>query len=95
MGIRERANTACFYIVGNGKFLNVQANTTLNIQVINCKGDFITVQNNETQVFEDFNVVIESVDSSSNLYRFLNIIIGNVMMRKVIVTALDLSRINS
>ena len=87
--VKMSANTACFYIVGNGKFLNVQANTTLNIQVINCKGDLITVQNNETQVFEDFNVVIESVDSSSNLYRFLNIIIGNVMMRNVNVTAID------
>lgn len=87
--VKMSANTACFYIVGNGKFLNVQANTTLNIQVINCKGDFITVQNNETQNFEDFNIVIESVDSSSNLYRFLNIIIGNVMMRNVSVTALD------
>lgn len=85
--VKMSANTACFYIVGNGKFLNVQANTTLNVQVINCKGDFITVQNNETQVFEDFNVVIESVDSSSNLYRFLNIIIGNVMMRNVYVNA--------
>lgn len=85
--VKMSANTACFYIVGNGKFLNVQANTTLNIQVINCKGDFITVQNNETQLFEDFNVVIESVDSNSNLYRFLNIIIGNVMMRNVNVTA--------
>lgn len=85
--VKMSAHTACFYIVGNGKFLNVQANTTLNIQVINCKGDFITVQNNETQVFEDFNVVIESVDSSSNLYRFLNIIIGNVMMRNVYVNA--------
>jgi hypothetical protein len=91
--VKMSANTACFYIVGNGKFLNIQANTTLNIQVINCKGDFITVQNNETQNFEDFNVVIESVDSSSNLYRFLNIIIGNVMMRNVSVTAIDNSSV--
>ena len=85
--VKMSANTACFYIVGNGKFLNIQTNTTLNIQVINCKGDFITVQNNETQNFEDFNVVIESVDSNSTLYRFLNIIIGNVMMRNVYVNA--------
>ena len=85
--VKMSANTACFYIVGNGKFLNVQTNTTLNIQVINCKGDFITVQNNETQNFEDFNVVIESIDSNSTLYRFLNIIIGNVMMRNVYVNA--------
>jgi hypothetical protein len=85
--VKMSANTACFYIVGNGKFLNIQTNTTLNIQVINCKGDFITVQNNETQNFEDFIVVIESVDSNSTLYRFLNIIIGNVMMRNVYVNA--------
>lgn len=86
--VKMSANTACFYIVGDGKFLNIQANTTLNIQVINCKGDFITVQNNEIQNFEDFNVVIESVDSNSTLGAFFSIIIGNVMMRNVYINAI-------